>query len=88
MDDALGNKIVIGDYYGYSGSSNGYNTIHIGQAVRLTKMNLLRLSVEITKTGHYEDIKNSIVPAGGVAIKPCTVFPVDINIINREDPID
>ena len=79
IEDALGNDIVIGNFYGYSVARNGINTIHFGQAVRITPKGLVSLDVKYTKTGAYEAADFSATPEKAISVKPILIFPVDIN---------
>jgi len=83
ITDALGNMIVFGNYYGYSRSQNGHNTIHVGKALHETKKGMLSLEVEHTKTGCYESATTSEVPHRHVTVKPILIFPVDINTVSE-----
>jgi len=78
MKDALGSEIIIGNYYGHSRCQNGLNTIHIGEAIRVTDNGTLRLKVVNTKRGAYLNVSDSLVPRKPVSVKAVLVFPVDV----------
>ena len=83
--DALGNEIIIGDYYGYSKASNGINTIHFGKAVRVTPKGLVSLKVEYSKWGAYDKAEFRTPPEKLVSVKPILIFPVDISKLKTEN---
>lgn len=54
MVDALGNEMILGEYYGYSNRANGIVTINIGKAIKFNKK---AVTLEIVKraTSIYGD---------------------------------
>ena len=83
VTDALGNEIVVGNYYGYSTARNGINTIHFGKAVRITSKGMVSLDVEFTKHGAYNSAEFRETPEKLVSVKPILIFPIDINTLNH-----
>lgn len=83
VTDALGNEIIVGNYYGYSIARNGINTIHFGKATRITPKGLVSLDVEYTKHGAYNSAEFRTPPEKLVSVKPILIFPIDINTLNH-----
>lgn len=82
MKDALGNDIVIGNFYGYTSTSGGFARTVLGTATHLTKKKVA-VKVEYTKRFLYgEEIKDhkeafGINQAEQVAVNGYLLFPVN-----------
>ncbi len=83
MKDALGNDIIIGKHYGYSNSQNGFNKVHIGEALHETKSGLLSMMIFHSKAGTYDKLETVEIPSKNISVKPCLLFPVDINAVKE-----
>jgi len=80
--DALGNEIKLGDYYGYSTNSNGVTFIRVGEAIKLNEK-LVTLRVILSKSALYSANPTPMVdPSNKISIKANMLFPVDIKLIN------
>ena len=82
MEDALGNKIEIGNWYGYSRVSNGITNIVIGKAEKCTNKKI-KLVETIKQWGVTYNL-DSVGTGYPVHVYSKTVFPIDINKLNLE----
>lgn len=80
MKDALGNEIVIGNWYGYSRMKNGIVTVVIGKVSKKTEKRIT-LSDIVRQWGAYGN-PDTIKVSKDVSVYPRTCFPVDINQLN------
>lgn len=91
--DALGNEIVIGDYYGYSVDSSGVTHTTVGKAEKFTPSGKLTLMVVLSRKSLWMDEAEANDHPAKVSVKPAKVFPVSkdtlnqvlINIANKEN---
>jgi hypothetical protein len=81
--DALGNEIVVGNYYGYSKASNGINTIHFGKVVKITPKGLVSIKVEYSKRGAYSGAEFTSIPDRAISVKPILIFPINIDDLKK-----
>ena len=73
--DALGNKIVIGNRYGFATSKNGITRVVVGTAVNMTKT---RVSIKVDMvTSHLYGGEAKIVSSTEtISAHACKMFPV------------
>lgn len=89
--DALGNEIVLGNYYGFSSSSNGITHLVFGEAINITEkgkvtLNLFYRTFFGTGTTDLSLITNDIGRSGvntKSSVTPCRVFPINRDDFNR-----
>lgn len=83
MIDALGNKLIIGNLYGYSRNSNGLTTVKIGT---LIKINEKRVSIEVREShkGFSTKLRNMKIDNKVVSVNPDGLFPVSDFQIDEE----
>lgn len=74
--DALGNEIVFGEKYGYTGTYDGITIIKIGVAMHFTEKGLLTIDVLQHKRASYNDEAQEVSIGPKVSVKPCGLFPV------------
>ena len=79
--DAMLNEIVIGKVYGYSNNKNGFTTVTIGKAKKLTEK---KVSLEVLdrKRALYENkLENDkyVHSSKTISVKGNMLFPVDIS---------
>lgn len=79
MIDALGNELVIGNNYGYTISKNGFQTVIIGELVKINKFKVTLNVIEKRKY-LYNDLKEEIKTdkPKTVSIYSINLFPVNI----------
>lgn len=75
--DALGNEIIIGNYYGYSVDSNGVTHTTVGKAVKFTPSGKLTLETTMSRSALWMDEGENKETSAKVSVKPAKVFPVD-----------
>lgn len=81
--DALGNEIIIGDYYGYSVDSNGVTTTTVGEALKFTPSGKLSIGVLFSRRGLWMDeAEDHIHDAKSVSVKPSKLFPISQDVID------
>lgn len=79
MQDALNKEIVIGNDYGYSNNKNGFTTIVIGKASRLTEKGVT-LDVIVRKRALYDSVPEIDLTHGKkVNVKSNMLFPINLN---------
>lgn len=76
--DALGQKIVIGQRYGYSQSSNGYTYVKVGIATKQHTNGKTTLRVEQSKKSLYEHpLLDNPISSKTITCKSAGLFPVE-----------
>ena len=55
MTDALGNKITVGNAYGYSRNKSGLNMIKLGIAVEVKKTGIVALKIDKSFVSVYNE---------------------------------
>jgi hypothetical protein len=81
--DALGNEIIIGDYYGYSVDSNGVTTTTVGEALKFTPSGKLSIAVLFSRKGLWMyEAENHSHDAITVSVKPSKLFPISQDVID------
>jgi hypothetical protein len=81
--DALGQDIIIGNYYGYSVDSNGVTTTTVGEAVKFTLSGKLTLNVLFSRKALWmHDAENHEHETKSVSVKPSKVFPISQEVID------
>lgn len=83
MTDALGNKITVGNTYGYSRNKSGLNMIKLGIAVEIKKTGIVALKIDKSFVSVYNEkpelekhTKNQ-----KINVKSFMLFPIPTNII-------
>ena len=83
--DALGNKVKEGEYYGYSRNHNGYTHTVIGVVTRVVDDTYAVLKPMYKIEALYENRPQvEETKARGIRMKSMSLFPVDIEKLNRE----
>jgi len=82
MKDALGNKIQVGSWYGYSRIANGIVDVVVGKVEKLTekKVTLTECVRQWGAHGNPDIVK----PGKNVSVYARTLFPVDREQFNKE----
>jgi len=83
MTDALGNKITVGNTYGYSRNKSGLNMIKLGIAVDVKKTGIVALKIDKSFVSVYNEqpelekhTKNQ-----KINVKSFMLFPIPTNRI-------
>lgn len=80
MKDAIGNKIILGNHYGYARNENGINIVIIGMAIKFTEKGLVTLQVTERKQSIYvAELETIEIGSPTVSVKPMALFPVKQN---------
>lgn len=78
MKDALNNKIIIGNRYGYSRNQNGFTYVRLGKIINSTPKGLVTMLLDSSKVALYnnelEEETNCIQLK--ISIKPNMLFPI------------
>lgn len=88
MFDALGNKIIVGNWYGYSRNDGGHSHTTIGKALKVSEAKgyePAKVRLGECKSNHYvygepttREWRQGKPDAAGVSIMSRMVFPVKI----------
>ena len=83
--DALGNKIVIGQIYGYAVDNSGRTTSSVGRAIALTPTGMISLKLLRRIEGLWNgEPKVEIAEGKRATVKAMKLFPVRLEDINKE----
>lgn len=78
MKDALGNEIIIGNYYGYARSKSGTNIIKFGIVESVTPFGfaLVKLKKSYISDNFDQPVKINIGKMTRFKVKPFMLFPI------------
>lgn len=77
MKDALGNEIILNEYYGYSNNRNGHTSVRVGRVVKLNEKSVT-IKVEIAKAAVYnnEVEDDKFLSRDTISVKSNMIFPI------------